>query len=69
MIERDCDGKINIIMRDTCKNDAVYYEKIFTLRLLYDKKYKHVVVRIPKSNINHSNNNNNKDINTYLSDD
>ncbi len=65
MIVRDCDGKIHIILRNTCKNDSVYYEKLYTLRLLYDKKYKNVLLHIPKSNLNSST----KDINKNLLDD
>ena len=68
MIVRDCNGKIHIVLRNTCKNDSVYYEKIYTLRLLYDQKYKHVIIHIPKSNISYSKTST-KDINKDLLDD
>lgn len=68
MIVRDYDGKIHIVLRNTCKNDSVYYEKLYTLRLLYDQKYKNVVIHIPKSNII-SSKNTVKDINKDLLDD
>lgn len=65
MIVRDSNGKIHIVLRNTCKNDSVYYEKLYTLRLLYDQKYKNVIVHIPKCNIHTST----KDINKDLLDD
>lgn len=65
MIVRDSDGKIHIVLRNTCKNDTVYYEKLYTLRLLYNKKYDNVIVHIPKSNARNCT----KDINKNLLDD
>lgn len=68
MIVRDSDGKIHIVLRNTCKNDSVYYEKLYTLRLLYEQKYKNLIIHIPKSNLT-SSKNTNKDINNNLLDD
>lgn len=63
MIVRDCDGKIHIVLRNTCKNDSVYYEKLYTLRLFYEQKYKNTVIHIPKSNLrDYKNTNINKDL-------
>jgi len=44
MIVRDADGKLIIISRNTCKNEAVYKEKLYNIRLGYCKKYKSVLV-------------------------
>lgn len=68
MIVRDCYGNIKIILRNQCKNDSVYYEKLYYLRLFYDKKYKNALVHIPKSNISFSKKMS-KDINIDLNDD
>lgn len=68
MIVRDSNGKIHILLRDTFKNDNAYYEKLYAIRLVYDKKYKNVLVHIPKSNDNFYKNNI-KDINKNLLDD
>lgn len=62
MIVRDCDGNIRVILRNQCKNDTVYYEKMYYLRLYYEKKYKNVLVHIPKSNISISKTMINKDL-------
>lgn len=48
MIFRDVNGNIHIINRADCKNDTVYYEKIYNLKMGYNKKYKSIVVNIPK---------------------
>jgi hypothetical protein len=44
MLVRDVNGKINIISRKNCKNDSVYYDKLFAVRLEYTKKYKSIIV-------------------------
>ena len=38
MIIRDSDGKICIINRKDCKNDASYYEKIFEIKKSFIQK-------------------------------
>jgi hypothetical protein len=38
MIIRDADGKICIINRKDCKNDASYYEKIFEIKKSFIQK-------------------------------
>ena len=60
MIVRDINGKINIISRKTCKNDSVYYEKLYNTRILYAKKYKSIVVNDNCNNINNIHNKNNQ---------
>jgi len=47
MIIRDINGNIRIINRTDCKNDTVYYEKIYNIKMGFTKKYKSVV-NIPK---------------------
>ena len=54
MLIRDADGNIHIINRPDCKNDTVYYEKIYNIKMGYTKKYKSIVVNFPK-NIEESN--------------
>jgi hypothetical protein len=49
MLIRDADGNIHIINRSDCKNDMVYYEKIYNIKMGYTKKYKSIVVNIPKN--------------------
>jgi hypothetical protein len=49
MLIRDVDGNIHIINRSDCKNDTVYYEKIYNIKLGYTKKYKSIVVNVPKN--------------------
>ena len=44
---RDVNGNIHIIDRAHCKNDTVYYEKIYNIKMGFTKKYKSVV-NIPK---------------------
>jgi len=44
---RDVNGNIHIINRADCKNDTVYYEKIYNIKMGFTKKYKSVV-NIPK---------------------
>jgi hypothetical protein len=48
MLVRDVDGKINIISRKNCKNDFVYYKKLYNLRLQYTTKYNSIVINGPK---------------------
>jgi hypothetical protein len=55
MIMRDVDGNIHIINRTDCKNDIVYYEKIYKIKLGYTKKFKSIVVNIPKNDKNDKN--------------
>jgi hypothetical protein len=42
-------SNIHIINRADCKNDIVYYQKIYKIKLGYTKKYKSIVVNIPKN--------------------
>jgi hypothetical protein len=44
MIVRDADGKLIIISRNDCKNETVYNEKLYNIRLAYCKKYKSVLL-------------------------
>ena len=48
MLVRDVDGKINIISRKTCKNDSVYYEKLYNIRLQYTTQYNSIIINSPK---------------------
>ena len=52
MLIRDIDGRLVIIARKDCKNENVYNEKIFNIRLPFTQKYKSVFVnpKIPKYN-------------------
>ena len=43
MIIRDVNGNLHIINRNDCKNDTVYYQKIFNIRKDYMTKYKSIV--------------------------
>jgi len=55
MIVRDIDGNIVIVCRSKCKNESVYNEKIYNIRLNYINKYNSVVLNPPKDNIkNHT---------------
>ena len=47
---RDINGNIHIINRADCKNDILYYEKIYNIKMGFTKKYKSVV-NIPKIEI------------------
>ena len=49
MLIRDVDGNIHIINRSDCKNDTVYYEKIYNIKIGYTKKYKSIVANVPKN--------------------
>jgi hypothetical protein len=61
MLVRDCEGRLIIISRNDCKNETVYNEKLYNIRLAYTQKYKSVIVNPPKDKDN--NNDKNKDIN------
>lgn len=56
MLVRDSEGKIIIISRKDCKNETVYNEKIYNIRLSYTKKYKSVFIN-PKIEILNKENN------------
>ena len=49
MLIRDADGNIHIINRSDCKNDMVYYEKIYNIKMSYTKKYKSIIINLPKN--------------------
>lgn len=57
MIVRDSNGKLCIISRKKCKNDVSYYQKLYDIRLEYDKKYPSSIIHVPKV-INPTNKNN-----------
>jgi hypothetical protein len=48
MLVRDTEANIVIVYRKDCKNEAVYNEKIYNIRLAYTKKYKSVMENPPK---------------------
>ena len=48
MLVRDAEGNIVIVYRKDCKNEAVYNEKIYNIRLAYTKQYKSVTENPPK---------------------
>lgn len=50
MLVRDSEGRLVIISRKDCKNESVYNEKLYNIRLNYTKKYKSVIIN-PKSPI------------------
>jgi hypothetical protein len=50
MLVRDENGKIVIVSRSNCKNEIVYNEKLYNIRLEYLKKYKSVSLNPPKDN-------------------
>ena len=49
MLIRDVDGNIHVINRSDCKNDTVYYEKIYNIKMGYTKKYKSIVANVHKN--------------------
>lgn len=49
MLIRDADGNIHVINRSDCKNDTNYYQKIYKIKLGYTKKYKSIVLNVPKN--------------------
>ena len=44
MIMRDVNVNLHIINRNNCKNDNVYYQKIYNIRKGYLSKFKSLVV-------------------------
>ena len=42
MLVRDIHGRLHIISRKDCKNDADYYQRLLKIRLEYTKYYKSV---------------------------
>jgi len=44
MIIRDANGNLHIINRNNCKNDTVYYQKLYNIRKTYLHKYKSVIM-------------------------
>ena len=48
MIVRDSDGKLCIISRKKCKNDISYYQKLYDIRLEYEKIYPSSIIHVPK---------------------
>lgn len=48
MIVRDSDGKLCIISRKKCKNDISYYQKLYDIRLEYEKHYPSSIIHVPK---------------------
>jgi hypothetical protein len=53
MLVRDSEGRLIIISRKDCKNENVYNEKLYNIRLDYTKKYKSIQIhpKIPSSKI------------------
>jgi len=49
MIIRDVDGNLHIINRNDCKNDSVYYQKIYKIREVYMTKYKLAITKKEQS--------------------
>lgn len=47
MIIRDADGKLCIINRKDCKNDASYYEKIYEIKKAFQMKMKQAEKEAP----------------------
>ena len=43
MIMRDANGNLHIINRSDCKNDTVYYQKLFNIKKIYKTKFKSIV--------------------------
>jgi hypothetical protein len=46
MIMRDVNGNLHIINRSDCKNDTVYYQKIFNIKKGYNTKFKTIVTTL-----------------------
>jgi hypothetical protein len=46
MIMRDANGNLHVINRCDCKNDKVYYQKLFSIRESYVPKFKTVVPKL-----------------------
>jgi hypothetical protein len=43
MLVRDISGRLHIVSRKDCKNDADYYEKLVKIRSEYIQQYKSVI--------------------------
>ena len=43
MLVRDISGRLHIVSRKDCKNDADYYEKLVKIRSEYIQHYKSVI--------------------------
>ena len=61
MLVRDSDGRLVIISRKDCKNESVYNEKLYNIRLNYTKKYKSVIINPKVPVLNKLNKENSKD--------
>lgn len=44
MLVRDSEGSLVIVSRKDCKNESIYNEKLYNIRLNYTKKYKSVII-------------------------
>jgi hypothetical protein len=63
MIVRDCNGKLCIISRKKCKNDVVYYQKLYDIRLEYEKICPSSIIHVPKViNLSNKNSENQKNV-------
>ncbi len=47
MIMRDANGNLHIINRSDCKNDTVYYQKIFNIKKTFITKFKTIINKLP----------------------
>ncbi len=54
MLVRDSEGRLIIISRKECKNENVYNDKLFNIRLKYTNKYKNIFVNSTKITLNNS---------------
>jgi hypothetical protein len=61
MLVRDSEGRLVIISRKDCKNESVYNEKLYNIRLNYTKKYKSVIINPKVPVLNKLNKENSKD--------
>ena len=43
MLVRDISGRLHIVTRKDCKNDADYYQKLVKIRSEYIQQYKSVI--------------------------
>ena len=41
---RDANGNLHIINRTDCKNDTVYYQKLFNIRKGFTSKFKSLII-------------------------
>lgn len=44
MIIRDANGNLHIINRSDCKNDTVYYQKIYNIKKSFTSKFKSLII-------------------------